>query len=100
MTASPAHLRRGARAAKPADTDRLKVPVHDRLRWSLAIAAAVVDLCPNTVRDLIRRGEFPPRIAVEGKKQFVPAEVRAWADGKDWRGLVAARQGPEAARAS
>ena len=68
------------------------VPVRDRLRWSLSAAAEMVDLAPNTIRDLERRGEFPPRVAVKGKEQFIAAEVSAWAAGQDWRKLVAARK--------
>jgi hypothetical protein len=63
----------------------------ERLRWSLTLTAELVDLSPNKVRELIRKGEFPPRVAVDGKEQFVPDEVRAWAAGRDWRALVAAR---------
>jgi predicted DNA-binding transcriptional regulator AlpA len=67
------------------------VPVVDRLRWSLAIVEAMVDLSANKIRELIRKGEFPSRIAVDGKEQFVPDEVRAWAAGRDWRNMVKAR---------
>ena len=80
------------------------LPIHDRLRWSLAEVAELVNLSPNKVRDLEAAGEFPPRIAVPkragarlsddddtGKQQFVPDEVRAWAAGHDWRARVANR---------
>ncbi len=67
------------------------VPPSERLRWSLTLTAELVDLSPNKVRELIRKGEFPPRVAVDGKEQFVPEEVRAWAAARDWRGLVAER---------
>lgn len=76
------------------------VPVADKLRWSLSEAAALCGLSENYVRELIGKGEFPPRVHVRasddddgGKLQFCASEVRAWADGRDWRSMVAARQG-------
>jgi hypothetical protein len=76
------------------------VSVAERLRWTLTIVAAMVDLCPNKVRALERRGEFPPRVAVDGKEQFIPDEVRAWAAGRDWRALVAERRKLEGSHAT
>lgn len=74
------------------------VSVAEKLRLSLAEACALCGLSPNYLRELERRDQFPPRVVVRshgdddgGKTQFVASEVRAWADGRDWRALVAAR---------
>jgi hypothetical protein len=75
----------------PARTGAQSIPAVDRLRWSLALVADLVDLSANKIRELIRKDEFPPRVAVHGKEQFVPDEVRAWAAGRDWRAIVAER---------
>jgi predicted DNA-binding transcriptional regulator AlpA len=75
-------------APQPAPTP---IPAGERLRWSLSLVAELVDLSANKIRELIRKDEFPPRVAVDGKEQFVPDEVRAWAAGRDWRTLVADR---------
>lgn len=82
--------------AKTAPAERLKVtpsgvrPV-DRLRWSMTLTSELVDLSENKILELVRRGDFPPRVAVDGKEQFVPDEVRAWAAGGDWRSMVRTR---------
>lgn len=87
--------RKSKRRAAAAPT----VPVADKLRWSLSEAAAMSSICPNTLRALLGRGEYPPRVRIatgdedDGKLQFVASEVRAWADGRDWRAMVAARLG-------
>lgn len=87
-------------AAAPAKAPKPPLAPSDLLRWSLCLTAELVDLSPNKVRELIVRGEFPPRVAVDGKEQFVPAEVRAWAAGDDWRALVACRRQREPDRAT
>lgn len=89
-----------ARKVKAKPTPSIVVPLGELLRWTLEITSAFVDLSPNKIRDLERRGEFPRRVAVDGKEQFVPDEVRAWAAGRDWRSMVAARLATEAARAT
>ena len=87
------------RKPKLASPRVVRVPIPDRLRWCLADVCDLVSMTENYVRELERKGEFPPRVAVRsgpeddgGKDQFVAAEVRAWADCQDWRGMVAARQ--------
>lgn len=73
------------------------VSVPEKLRWSIGEAAALCDLSTNYVRELEAKDEFPPRVRVSasadegGKLQFIAAEVRAWAEGRDWRSMVAAR---------
>jgi len=94
MTAAAAKSRASTNGKVPV------VPVVDRLRWSLAHVAELVDLSENKIRELERRGEFPPRVAVDGKDQFIPGEVRAWAEGRDWRALVAERLKLEASHAT
>ncbi len=80
------------------------VPVTDKGRWTLTEAAAYCNVSPNCASDMEKRGEFPPRVAVPygkgSKGLFVAREVRAWADGLDWRSLVNERLRPEVAHAS
>lgn len=81
-----------------------EVPIQDRLRWSIGEAAAMVSRAESVIRDLERKGLFPPRVRVvlgtdvRDQPQFIAAEVRAWAEGRDWRSMVSARS-PEAASA-
>jgi hypothetical protein len=102
MTAQPIQL------AVPGEREACLPPISagELLRWSLTLTAQLVDVSPNTIRDLIRKDEFPPRVHVpgkdgrNGKEQFVPDEVRAWAAGRDWRALVAERLKLEAPNAT
>lgn len=79
------------------------VSVAEKWRLTLEEAAQLCGLSANSVRDLEARREFPPRTRVKlhgpgeesGKLQFVAAEVRAWANGEDWRALVEKRQARE-----
>ena len=72
-----------------------------KFRFSLAEAAHVTGLSPNTVREFEARGDFPPRITVpstrgdgEGRKtQFIAREVEAYANCQDWAAIVAERLG-------
>lgn len=87
-----------AKKQKPkAKKPKVVVPIQELLRWTLEITSAFVNLSPNKVVDQMKRGLFPPRVAVDGKEQFVPDEVRAWAAGRDWRSMVAARLATEGA---
>lgn len=74
---------------------RKAVSVSEKWRLSLDEAAALCGLGRNYVRELERKREFPPRVHVgspdEGKNQFIAAEVRAWAEQRDWQSMVAAR---------
>lgn len=73
------------------------VPVSEKWRLTLSEAAALCGIGREMLYVLLRKGEFPPRVRAGddngGKDQFVAAEVRAWADGRDWRAMVAARTG-------
>lgn len=76
------------------------ITVADKLRWSVTEAAAMCSISRDFLYELLAAGEFPPRAHAHrgehdagGKQQFIASEVRAWADGRDWRALVAARQG-------
>ena len=91
------------KVAPPARQREARLPpitASERLRWSLTIVSELVDLSPNKIRELERKNQFPPRVAVDGKEQFVPDEVRAWAAGRDWRALVAERLKLEASNAT
>lgn len=73
-----------------------------KLRLSLAEAAHVLGLSSNTITALEARGDFPRRVRVpavaggEGRKlQFIAREVEAFANGLDWRAMVAERQARE-----
>jgi len=75
------------------------VAVVDKLRWSATEAAAMCGISRDFLYELLKADEFPPRAHAHrgeddagGKLQFIASEVRAWADGRDWRALVAARQ--------
>jgi hypothetical protein len=76
-----------------------KVTVSVVEKWLLTLdeAAAVCNMSDTFVRDLLRKGEFPTRRHIDagagGKHLFVAAEVRAFAEGRDWRAMVAAREG-------
>lgn len=72
------------------------VGVHEKWRLSLNEACALCGIGETFLRQLLARGDFPPRVregeASGGKEQFIAREVRAWADGEDWRALVKRRQ--------
>lgn len=76
---------------------KIVVSVAEKLRLTLDETAALVGLSDTYLRAMERKGDFPPRVHVGdelgGKNQFVGAEVRAWAEGRDWRCMVAARTG-------
>lgn len=81
------------------------VPVADKLRWTVAEASAICGIGRSYLYELLKVDGFPPRAHVNkgeddegGKLQFIASEVRAWADGRDWRALVALRH--EVAHAS
>lgn len=73
--------------------------VSSKLRLSLRDASSLVDLSPNAIAALERRGDFPPRVSLPSmtgkrrgrKRQFIAREIEAWANGGNWRKLVAAR---------
>ncbi len=76
----------------------VRVSAAEKWRLTVEEAADLCGLSENSVRDLESRGEFPPRTCVKlsgsgdgGKRQFIAAEVRAWANGEDWRAMVARR---------
>ena len=79
------------------------VALSDKLRWSMLEAAAMVSKSDTYVRELERRGQFPPRVTVPAMRgsgpgtesEFIAAEVRAWADGRDWEAMVVARLGED-----
>lgn len=79
----------------------LKVPVAEKWRLSLQEAAALCGVSENYVRDEEQLGRFPPRVpardggAADGtcKLLYVAREVKAFADGLNWRALVAERTG-------
>ena len=74
--------------------------VSPKLRLSLREVSRLVDLSPNAIAALEKCGDFPPRIALPSitgrgsgrKRQFVTREVETWANGGNWRKLVAARR--------
>lgn len=72
-----------------------KVTIAEKWRLTLTEAAALCGIGRLMLYDLLRKGEFPPRVHagddISGKDQFIASEVRAWADGRDWRAMVAAR---------
>lgn len=78
-----------------AKRSKIVVSVAEKLRLTLQECSALVNLSDTYLRAMERRGDFPPRLHVGtelgGKWQFVAAEVRAWAEGRDWRAMVAAR---------
>jgi predicted DNA-binding transcriptional regulator AlpA len=80
----------------PARAPKVMVSVVEKWLLTLDEAAAVCNLSDTYVRDLLRKGEFPKRRHVGdadgGKNLFVAAEVRAFAEGRDWRAMVAARE--------
>jgi len=75
---------------------KVLVSVAEKWRLTLDEAAALVGVSDSYLRELVRKGEFPPRVHVgsehEGKNQFIAAEVRAWAEGRNWRAMVMARK--------
>lgn len=75
-----------------------RVPVPDKLRWSVREVCEMCGLSRNFLVELERKGEFPPHIWVRtgpehsgGKFQYVAAEVRVWSAGGDWKAMVEAR---------
>lgn len=80
----------------------MSVPVADRLLWNMSEASDIAGgFATNYISALEAKGEFPPRVRLpamrnegEGRKRmFVAAEVRAWANGEDWKAMVTARNG-------
>lgn len=64
-------------------------------------------LSRNYLLELSQKGQFPPRVRVRtsdedqgGRWQFIAFEVRAWADGEDWRAIVSRRLAREVHHAS
>lgn len=85
-------VRRG-RAGRATSGSASPTTTVTKWRLSLAEACALCDLSPNYVRGLIAINEFPPRVIAGNKPQFIATEVRAWAEGRDWRAIVAERAG-------
>lgn len=71
------------------------VGAHEKWRLTLMEAAALCGIGRTVLHELLRKGEFPPRVhtgsELAGKEQFIAREVRAWAEGGDWRAMVAER---------
>lgn len=71
------------------------VAVSEKWRLSLSEACALCGIGETFLRQLLARGDFPPRVregeATGGKEQFIAREVRAWAEKEDWQALVKRR---------
>lgn len=76
---------------------KVLVSVAEKWRLTLDEAAALCGISDSYLRTLLAKGEFPSRVHVGreegGKNQFIASEVRAWAEGRDWRAMVTARLG-------
>jgi len=74
-------------------------PSLPKLRLSQRDVCQLIDVSSNTLAALEARGDFPPRIALPSvngagsgrKRQFITREVELWANGGNWRKLVATR---------